>query len=105
MVNGKQKTPVNAAADLEGYRRLIEIQKELVHMAKRHEQTKRECDAIRDRMAREGFASVGWHRKLHVQLRRSASALWKRLPRFAPRRNGSHSKSNGISKPLRVESN
>jgi hypothetical protein len=80
--NGK---PVPHSADrvdeLEPYRRLIRVQKQLAEMAKQNEQTKRECDALREQVEREG-ESLRSGAGLRHRLRRSAVKLLKRLPRI-----------------------
>jgi hypothetical protein len=81
------KTPRPAkpgADDLEPYRRLIEIQKQLVKMAKQNEQTRRECDALREQAARDLFESLRWKGTFRARLRRKAFRLLKRLPRMTP---------------------
>jgi len=40
-----------AAEDLEPYRRLVELQKQMIEMAQQQEQSKRKCDALREQMA------------------------------------------------------
>jgi len=67
--------------DLEPYRRLIRIQKQLADMAKQNEQTKRQCDALREQLEREiELLRTGYG--LRHRLRRSAVKLLKRLPRI-----------------------
>ena len=68
--------------DLEPYRRLIHIQKQLAEMAKQNEQTKRECDALREQMAREVVESLRSRSGLRHRLRTSAFRLLERLPRI-----------------------
>jgi len=71
-----------AGDDLEPYRRLLEIQKQLVRMSQEHEQTKRECQALRQRAAREWFEAERRKGTLRHRVRRSAFKLLKRLPRL-----------------------
>ena len=70
------------ADDLEPYRRLIEIQKQLAEMAKRNEQAQRECDALREEIARELTESLRSRSGLRQRLRSSAAKLLQRLPRI-----------------------
>jgi len=69
--------------DLEPYRRLIEIQKQLVEMSKQHEQTRRECDALREQLTRAVIESLPWPGKLRHRLRQSAAKLFQRPRRPA----------------------
>jgi hypothetical protein len=39
--------------DLEPYRRLVELQKQMIELAQQHEQSRRECDALRVQVAKE----------------------------------------------------
>ena len=75
--NGKQ-----VADDLEPYRRLIEIQKQLVNLSKQHEATRREFDALRERVARELTEAPRPKAGVQQRLRRSVSKLLKQLSRI-----------------------
>jgi hypothetical protein len=84
MMGKQNKMSQNAkpgADDLEPYRRLIEVQKQLAEMARQHEQARRECDALRERMAREMFESIRWQDKLRYR----AHKILRRLPRITAR--------------------
>ena len=85
MANGDEMLEISKRVgdDLEPYRRLIEIQKELVEMSKQHEQTRRECDALRELVTREMIESLPWRGKLRHHLRQSASRLLRRPSRRA----------------------
>ena len=64
------------ATGLESYRRLIELQKKMIELSQYHEQSRRECDALRDVVAREVAArhsAVG-------RLRNSAGKLFRSSP-------------------------
>jgi hypothetical protein len=64
------------ATGLESYRRLIELQKQMIELSQHHEQSRRECDALRAVVAREVAArhsAVG-------RLRNSAGKLFKSSP-------------------------
>jgi hypothetical protein len=41
------------ADNLEPYRRLIELQKQMIELVQRHERTKRECTVLRERLLEE----------------------------------------------------
>jgi|SRR5581483_8804664 len=83
MRKGKKKPqPTKPSGDeLESYRRLIEIQKQVEKMARLHEQTRRECDALREQVAREAIAELRQRGGLRYRLRLSAFKFFKRLPR------------------------
>jgi hypothetical protein len=84
MGKGKKiQIPKPVDGDLELYRRLIEIQKEVAKMAKQHERSRRECDALRERVAREAIASLRGRGGMRYRLRLSTFKLFRRLPRLA----------------------
>jgi hypothetical protein len=64
------------ATDLESYRRLIELQKQMIELSQHHERSRRECDALRDVVARE----VAERRSTGGKLRNSAVKLFNRSP-------------------------
>lgn len=82
--------------DLEPYRRLIELQRQMIQLVQQHEKTKHECRVLRERLSREMAVlrrtRLGWrHRMNKVALRwarRSVSLFktraWKRLQQCAP---------------------
>ena len=72
------------ADDLEPYRRLVELQKQMIELAQQHEQTKRRRDALREQMVREAFDRQPVSRSLRHRLQQSAAKLLKRVPGFAP---------------------
>ncbi len=49
------------ADDLEPYRRLIELQKQMIGLVQQHEKTKRECAALRAQLLKE--MAWPWHRR------------------------------------------
>lgn len=55
---------------LESYRRLIELQKQMIELSERHEQAKRERDALREKVAREVAD--------HLIARKSLRHRWQR---------------------------
>ena len=83
MRQGKKKTQARKPTgdDLASYRRLIEIQKQVAKMAKLHERTRRECDVLREQVAREAIESLRRKGGLRHRLRLSAFKFFKRLPR------------------------
>jgi hypothetical protein len=68
--------------DLEPYRRLVELQKQLIEMARQYEQARHENATLREQVAREALASLRWKGRLRLRVRRSASRLFRRLPRL-----------------------
>ena len=78
--NSGEKT---VADDLEPYRRLVELQKQMIELAQQHEQSKRRRDALRDQMVREVTDRRPVRRGLRHRLQRSAAKLLNRVPGFA----------------------
>jgi hypothetical protein len=72
-----------AVDDLAPYRRLVELQKQMIELAEQHEQSKRRRDALRELMAREVIDRQPVRRGLRHRLQRSAAKLLKRVPGFA----------------------
>jgi len=68
----------HAAGDLEPYRQLIKLQRQMVELARQNEKAKRECDALREKVAREIAASLA-RRSLKLRLRLKAKKVLKRL--------------------------
>jgi hypothetical protein len=68
------------ASSLESYRRLIELQKQMIELSREHEETKRECAALREQVAREITKSSRSRRTLPHWMQQSAGKLLKRLP-------------------------
>ena len=82
------------ADDLEPYRRLVELQKQVIALAEQNEKARQECASLRDRMAAEVIGPLPTRRSLSRRLREQAAKVWRRLPRFA--RDGSRrSRVNG----------
>ena len=70
------------ADDLEPYRRLVELQKQMIELAQQHEQSKRRCDALRDQMVSEVTNRRSVRRGLRHRVQQSAAKLLKRVPGF-----------------------
>jgi hypothetical protein len=85
MFQGRNENPgMNKVADdLEPYRRLVELQKQMIELAQQHEQSKRRRDALRDQMVREVIDRRPVRRGLRHRLQQSAAKLLKRVPGFA----------------------
>ena len=69
--------------DLEPYRRLVELQKQMIEAAQQHEQTKRRRDLLRELMVREIGVRRPVRRSLRHRLQQSAVKILKRVPGFA----------------------
>jgi hypothetical protein len=61
---------------LESYRRLIELQKQMIELSQHHERSRRECEALRTAVTQE----VAARQSLTGRLRHSATKLFKRSP-------------------------
>jgi len=81
MSRGRNEIPgVKAAAkDLEPYRRLVDLQKQMIELARQHEHAKRRRDALHEQMAREAADRQHDRRSLRHRLQRSAARLLKRV--------------------------
>ena len=66
------------ASDLEAYRRLVELQKQMIELSYQHEQSLRECEVLRAQVAREIAARLRGNPSLPQRLR----AAWLRLSWF-----------------------
>ena len=71
------------ADDLGPYRRLVELQKQMIELAQQHEQSKRRRDALREQMVREVTDRRPVRRGLRHRLQQSGAKLLKRVPGFA----------------------
>jgi len=71
------------AEDLEPYRRLVELQKQMIELAQQHEQSKRRCAALREQMTRQVADRQPDRHGLRQHLQRPAAKLLKRVPGLA----------------------
>jgi len=85
MFRGRNENPgmKKVADDLEPYRRLVELQKQMIELAQQHEQSKRRCDALREQMVREVTGRRPVRRGLRHRLQQSGAKFLKRVPGFA----------------------
>ncbi len=60
-------TPV--AEDLEPYRRLIDLQKQMIELVRQHERTKQECTDLRERLLEEMTRPRRWLWSLRLETR------------------------------------
>ena len=65
------------AENLEPYRRLVELSKEMIELAHQCEQARRECEILREQVAREITASG--RRPLRARLLQMAAGWFQRL--------------------------
>ena len=81
MFGGAQREPVESPGgdDLEPYYRLVELQKQMIELVQQNEQSQRECVALRAQLAREADELYRAHSGVGQRLRRSASALLRKL--------------------------
>ena len=84
------------AADREPYRRLIDLQKQMIELVQQHERTKRECSALREQLLEEMARPRRWLWSLRLEtrwlksLRELGSSGWwwwarnRTIPLFVP---------------------
>lgn len=70
----------SAETDLESYRRLIELQKQMIELSQHHERCRRECEALREVVAREVTEHARSRTSARARLRASAVKMFKRSP-------------------------
>jgi hypothetical protein len=70
------------SGDLEQYRRLVELQKQMIKVAKQNEKTKRECAALREKAALR-IVAPSKRRSLSQRLRQKARKVLRALPELA----------------------
>lgn len=81
---GEEKQMGNRLVDdLMPYRRLIELQKEMIALSQKHEHSKREHDVLRKLVACELDLLVRRRASLSQRLRRATAKFITRLPGFA----------------------
>jgi len=68
------------ATGLESYRRLIELQKQMIELSQHHERSRREYDALRDVVAREVAGQARGRHSTVARFRASAGKWFKRSP-------------------------
>jgi len=74
---GETQAAKRVADDLEPYRRLIELQKQMIGLVQQHEKTKRECAALRSQLLEEMTRPQRWLWCLRLESRwlKSLNAL------------------------------
>lgn len=85
MARSSKEDPANppVADDLDPYRRLVELQKQMIELARQHEQAKRVRDALHEQIVREATNRRPRPWDWHQRLQQSAARILKRLPGFA----------------------
>jgi hypothetical protein len=66
--------------DLASYRRLIELQKQMIELSQQHERSRRDYDALRDVVAREVAGQARGRQSTMGRMRTSAGKWLKRSP-------------------------
>ena len=90
MSHGRNENPrvKTVGKNLEPYRRLVDLQKQMIELAEQHEQTKRRRDDLHEQMVREAVARRRDRRGLRHRLQRSAARLLKRVAGFTMQKTG-----------------
>jgi len=90
MTRGRNEHPrvKTVAKDLEPYRRLVDLQKQMIKLAQQHEQSKRRRDALHEQMTREAADRRHERRGLRHRLQQSAARLLKRVSGFTVEKTG-----------------
>lgn len=68
---------------LESYRRLIELQKQMIQLSQQHEQAKRDCAALREQVALEIARRLRSRPTLSRRLQDATAKLLKYRPGFS----------------------
>src|ERR1051325_10576329 len=69
------------SGDLAQYRRLIELQKQMIKLANQNKKAKRDCAVLREKVAKEVAARLS-RKSLSQRLRQKAKKVLKQLPKF-----------------------
>ena len=91
---GDMQATKPVADDSEPYRRLIELQKQMIGLVQQHEKTKRECAALRAQLLEEMAGPRHWRRSLRQGIGRAAGLLKHAAASGKPRVEG-RSRPNG----------
>jgi hypothetical protein len=75
-------------ADLKQFHRLVELQKQMIHVAKQNERTKRECATLQKHLDSELIARLRGRPALRHHFRHKAKKALIRLPAFALEKTG-----------------
>jgi hypothetical protein len=79
-----------AADNLEPYRRLIDLQKQMIELVHQHERTKRECVALREQLLEEMIPPRRWwNLRQRISRLKNFATAWKSGVKNQPRPAGS----------------
>jgi hypothetical protein len=70
----------STAIDLEPYRRLVELQKEIAALAEQNERAQQKCEKLREGVASRVLAQTGLGREQRAKQRVKASGILAQLP-------------------------
>ncbi len=68
---------------LAAYRRLIELQRQMIELGQQHEQAKRECATLREQVTQAALARRRNGHTMSQRLRESAARIWRRMSGFS----------------------
>ncbi len=68
--------------DLEPYRRLVDLQKQLITVARKNEQARQECAALQEKITAELIQPPQTRNGLGQRMRQKANLLLNRISRF-----------------------
>ena len=71
-----------AAMDIEPYRRLVDLQKQMIELAEQHELTKRRRDSLREQITRDAAHRQHARRGLRHRFQQAAARLLKQVSGF-----------------------
>ena len=71
-----------AAKDIEPYRRLVNLQKQMIELAQQHELTKRRRDSLREQITREAVDRRRDRRGLRYRFQQAGARFLKQMARF-----------------------
>ncbi|HVU28211.1 MAG TPA: hypothetical protein VHG71_10820 [Verrucomicrobiae bacterium] len=74
--------PDQVASDLEQYRRLVELQKQMIELARQNKLAAQKCDVLRERVSAEIIVRNQKRIEPHQLLREKLIGLLKRFPKF-----------------------
>ena len=85
--------------NLEPYRRLIDLQKQMIELVHQHERTERECVALREQLLKAMIRPrQRWNLRLGISRLKDFAASWKPRVESRPRPNGSCFPRNPVLK-------
>ena len=90
MSEGNQgvQPPKKAGADLKQFHRLVELQKQMISLAKQNERAKRECEDLRQHLDNQVSARFPGRAAARPHLRHKAKSVLIRIPAVALEKTG-----------------